>query len=132
MFKDQLRKLRKIKGLSQYTLAEQVGLSRGQIANYEQGTREPDYETLVKIAEYFNTTTDYIFGKSNLRTAMLEVKDIEPESINVKENLQSMEKLLNQAVANGVAPKDAKDAIRYAEKLLSALHDAKKKGGNKK
>ncbi|HCF71898.1 MAG TPA: hypothetical protein DER33_10015 [Syntrophomonas sp.] len=58
MFKDQLRKLRKIKGLSQYTLAEQVGLSRGQIANYEQGTREPDYETLKSLAKYFGVTTN--------------------------------------------------------------------------
>lgn len=64
MFKDRLRKLRKSKGLSQYTLAEQLGLSRGQIGNYEQGSREPDYETLIKIADYFNVSVDYILGRT--------------------------------------------------------------------
>ena len=40
--------LRKEKGLSQYELADRLGFSRGKLANYEQGTREPDYETLIK------------------------------------------------------------------------------------
>lgn len=60
MFKAQLRRLRKSKGLSQYTLAEQLGLSRGQLANYEQGSREPDYETLKVIANYFGVTVDFL------------------------------------------------------------------------
>lgn len=60
MFKVQLRKLRKSKGLSQYALAEQLGLSRGQLANYEQGSREPDYETLKVIANYFGVTVDFL------------------------------------------------------------------------
>ncbi|WP_445429720.1 helix-turn-helix domain-containing protein [Bacillus atrophaeus] len=52
--------LRKEKGLSQYELADRLGFSRGKLANYEQGTREPDYETLIKIADYFEVSTDYL------------------------------------------------------------------------
>ncbi len=42
----QLSELRKKQGLSQYALAERLGFSRGQLANYEQGQREPDFKTL--------------------------------------------------------------------------------------
>ena len=62
MFKKRLVKLRIDKGLSQYDLANALGLSRGQISNYELGTRHPDYETLAKIAAYFEVSTDYLLG----------------------------------------------------------------------
>ncbi|HFK0084903.1 TPA: helix-turn-helix domain-containing protein [Listeria monocytogenes] len=66
MFSKKLAELRKKKGYSQYKLAEELGFSRGQIANYEQGSREPDYQTLMKIAKYFNVSTDYLLcGESN-------------------------------------------------------------------
>lgn len=61
-----LRKLRKEKGLSQYKAAEKLGFSRGKLANYEQGTREPDYETLQKLADFYDCSTDYLLGRSEL------------------------------------------------------------------
>jgi len=60
-----IAKLRKQRGLSQYALAERLGFSRGKLANYEQGSREPDYETLQKLADYFEVTTDYLLGREN-------------------------------------------------------------------
>ncbi|MED4840262.1 helix-turn-helix transcriptional regulator [Weizmannia sp. CD-2023] len=68
MFGKRLSALRKQKGLSQYELADKLGYSRGQIANYEQGKREPDYETLQKIADFFDVTTDYLLGRTDIRT----------------------------------------------------------------
>ena len=58
-----IAKLRNSKKLTQQQLADLLGLTRGRINNYEQGTREPDYETLEKIADFFNTTTDYLLGR---------------------------------------------------------------------
>ncbi|HCJ4262186.1 TPA: helix-turn-helix domain-containing protein [Listeria innocua] len=63
MFSTRLSELRKKKGFSQYKLADELGFSRGQVANYEQGTREPDYQTLLKIADFFNVSTDYLLGR---------------------------------------------------------------------
>lgn len=93
MFGNILTKLRKKKGLSQYDLAVQLGLSRGQISNYELGTRLPDYDTLIKIADYFGVTTDYLLGltdktydenKRNLLSENRnEYKTIEPVKIPV-------------------------------------------------
>lgn len=65
MFGQNLAKLRKEKNLSQYKLAELMNFSRGQIANYEQGSREPDFETLERFADFFEVSIDYLLGRSN-------------------------------------------------------------------
>lgn len=62
---ERLTLLRKQKNLSQYKLAEILGFSRGLIANYEQGRREPDYNTLLTFATFYNVTIDYILGRTN-------------------------------------------------------------------
>lgn len=64
MFKNRLVELRKKNRLSQYELAKNLGLSRGQISNYELGTRQPDFGTLLKIAHYFGVTTDYLLDNT--------------------------------------------------------------------
>jgi transcriptional regulator with XRE-family HTH domain len=65
VLKERLVKLRTDKGLSQYDLAKTLGLSRGQISNYELGSRQPDYATLSKIADFFGVSTDYLLGRPN-------------------------------------------------------------------
>lgn len=65
MLGERIAKLRKQRNLSQYELAERLGFSRGKLANYEQGTRQPDYDTLLKIADYFNVSTDFLLGKTD-------------------------------------------------------------------
>jgi len=77
VFKKRLTELRKKSGLSQYELAEKLGFSRGKYSNYEQGTRQPDYETLQKIADYFNVTTDYLLGRSDKPNYTAEQEDNE-------------------------------------------------------
>lgn len=68
MFGHILAKLRKEKNLSQYKLAELMNLSRGQIANYEQGSRKPDFEILEEFADFFDVSIDYLLGRTELRT----------------------------------------------------------------
>jgi len=63
MFSKNLVRLRKQANLTQYELAERLGFSRGQIANYEQGKREPDYEILGIIADFFDVSIDDLLGR---------------------------------------------------------------------
>ena len=63
-FPERLVFLRKQNNLSQYQFAEKLGCSRGLIANYEQGRREPDYNMLLTIASFFRVSVDYLLGKS--------------------------------------------------------------------
>lgn len=67
MFGERLAALRNEMRLSQYQLADKLEFSRGQIGNYEQGTREPDFATLIKIADFFEVSTDYLLGRSSER-----------------------------------------------------------------
>lgn len=60
-----LRELRINRGIGQKELAFILNLSTGTISNYENGVHSPDLETLCKIADYFNTTTDYLLGKDS-------------------------------------------------------------------
>jgi len=61
-----LRELRNAQGISQYKLADEIGLSRGLLSNYEQGTREPDYSTLILLANHYHVSLDFLLGTSNV------------------------------------------------------------------
>lgn len=54
MFNENLKKLRKEKGVSQKELASSLNVSYKTISHYETGTSEPSIETIVKIKKYFN------------------------------------------------------------------------------
>ena len=61
-----LRELRTQKGLTQAELSKTLQVSASSIGMYEQGRREPDNETLGKIANYFNVTNDYLLGRTDV------------------------------------------------------------------
>lgn len=61
---EKLREMRKIKGYTQLQVSEKIGIERSSYSLYELGKRSPDYETLNKIADLFNCTTDYLLGRS--------------------------------------------------------------------
>lgn len=62
MFSQNLRELRKEKNLTQTQLAKILGVSKGTVAMWEVGQREPKFEMLKKIANLFSESTDYILG----------------------------------------------------------------------
>ena len=57
---DILKELLDLHGMTQRQLAEALALSSSALGNYVQGTREPDYNTLIRIADFFQVTTDYL------------------------------------------------------------------------
>ena len=65
---NRLKELRTEKGVSQQTIADYLGITRQSYSNYELGNREADYVTLTKLANYFETTVDYLIGNSNLKS----------------------------------------------------------------
>lgn len=65
-FKDKLKELRIEKKISQAELAKELNVSQRSISSWETGFRQPDFETLEKIAKYFNVSTDYILGIKDL------------------------------------------------------------------
>lgn len=62
-----LKKLRQEAGISQQKLADVILVSQQSINKYENKNVEPDMETLVKIAEYFGVSVDYLAGRTEVR-----------------------------------------------------------------
>lgn len=62
---ENLKKLRLERNISQQKLAEAIGLSQQTITKYENGKSQPDFQTLMALAEYFHTSTDYLIGYTN-------------------------------------------------------------------
>lgn len=57
---EKLKELRKAKGISLKELGSIVGVAESTMSLYENGKRQPDYETLLKLAEFFGVTVDYL------------------------------------------------------------------------
>ncbi|MBQ8746289.1 MAG: helix-turn-helix transcriptional regulator [Clostridia bacterium] len=60
-----LKKLRKERGVSQIKLALDLHMNQNSISRYENMEREADYETLVKFADYFDVSLDYLLGRTD-------------------------------------------------------------------
>lgn len=67
-FSNRLIALRKERGYTQAELAKLVHLQRSTLSGYETEGKEPTYETLIALAEFFDVTTDYLLGISSART----------------------------------------------------------------
>lgn len=60
-----LRELRLARKMSQQRLAIELSMSQNIISRYENGEREPGIDELIRIADYFNVSLDYLLERSN-------------------------------------------------------------------
>ncbi len=60
-----LKELRKSKGISQLKLALDMNTNQNTISRYETGDREPGITELIKFADYFNVSVDYLLERTN-------------------------------------------------------------------
>lgn len=60
-----LKELRKKHNVSQLKLAIDLNMNQNSISRYENMEREADYETLIKFADYFNVSLDYLLGRED-------------------------------------------------------------------
>ena len=59
--------MRKEKGISQVKLAMDLCVNQNTISRYENGEREAGYDMLIKIADYFNVSVDYLLERTDIR-----------------------------------------------------------------
>ena len=60
-----LRELREQRGISQLKLAMDLGMNQNSVSRYETGAREADYQTLIRFADYFNVSIDYLLNRTD-------------------------------------------------------------------
>ena len=66
-FSDNLKKLRKENKLTQLALSQALNVDVMTISRYERGDMDPSITALAKIANYFNVSSDYLLGISDVR-----------------------------------------------------------------
>ena len=64
---NRMKLLREEQHMSMREVANHLGIPYTTYVNYEKGKREPNFETLIAIANFFNSSTDYLLGKSSER-----------------------------------------------------------------
>ena len=97
-FQNIFKRLRISAGLTQVEMAKKLGISRSTIGMYETGAREPDFETLEKIADFFNVDTDYLLGRTDKITILPETAGqnyIDNRSLTRKDE-RDIKKILDQ------------------------------------
>ena len=60
-----LKQLRKARGISQVKLAMDLNTGQNTISRYENGEREPGIDELIRIADYFRVSVDYLIGRTD-------------------------------------------------------------------
>ena len=64
IFQIRLIEQRKLNKLTQRQLAEQLGITQPSYIRYENGSSEPNIDTLIKIADIFDVSVDYLIGRT--------------------------------------------------------------------
>lgn len=97
-FNENIRKLRKEKGLSQEYFAEKLGVTRQTISKWENGAAMPDLKKLTEIANFFNVSMDAILGMETDDKNSVKISSADDSSIN--NNSYNNENNYNKEYAN--------------------------------
>ena len=94
-FADRLSELRKDSGIKQRDLANELKIEYQNLSNYERGLYEPDFDLVVRFAEYYDVSLDYLFGLIDERVSYKRSNTIAlPEGIS-EEAKQSVRDYVN-------------------------------------
>ncbi|MFJ7920038.1 helix-turn-helix domain-containing protein [Lysinibacillus fusiformis] len=77
-----LKYLRKSNNKTQQDIADILGITRPAYTAYEQSKRNPDYEILEKIADYYNVSIDYLLGRTDNKDALHKQAGISDDDYN--------------------------------------------------
>lgn len=117
-----LRELRKDKGLRQVDLAQILGISPQSLGYYENQVNKPDPDMLIKIANYFNVTIDYLLGRED-DFGNVTVTTASPSAALTPDELELLE--LYKKLPN-TRQKTVLDTIRYMSESFD-ISDKKSK-----
>lgn len=121
MFRLNLKTLREERRISQAVLAKELGVAQSAVGNWESGARSPDAATLLKIANYFDVTVDYLLTgeeKEHPTVAGVPLNDKELEWL--RRFQQATPEVKNAALA----------LLRAAEEAMKTIENIKEESTN--
>lgn len=121
-FGSRLKELRINKKMSQNELAKKLNVTQKTISNYEKNERFPDEHMIVKIATFFNVSTDWLFGISNQEQSVQnELVFLYDGAANTLENIKYLYQQINEELNSGKKISDLDKEVNSLKELLSRL-----------
>lgn len=121
-FANVLKVLRIKSGLTQQEMADKLNISRSSIGMYENGEREPSFELLETIADYFNVDMNYLLGKK-------ESSENIPQGYYLNEDARDMAQFLydnpEYKVLFDATRKVKKDDIQFVKEMIDRMNNEK-------
>lgn len=111
-----LAELRKDKHLLQKDLADFLSISIGTVSNYETGAHEPDFETLCKLADFFQVSTDYLLGRTDLPYDVKKLSEPVRNGITISDITHT---LLNMSQENLDSVLEYMELLTYKNKMIA-------------
>lgn len=124
-FGKRIKRLREDKGVRQEDIGKMFNVSKSAVSQWENDIRTPDMDIIIKLADYFDVSTDYLLG----RTDDPSPKQDDRQHINDDEALEYLDELHKRPEMKTlfqVGRKATKEDIETAITIIEAL---KKKGG---
>ena len=115
-----LASLRKARKIRQVDVAQYLNVSRQAISKYELGTREPDLATLLKLAEYYGVSMDFLLGRKD------EDQSSTLDEVTIQRFLSSLE------VAENIMARNVKSDAGTNTEVTEAESSAEAKGAESK
>lgn len=114
---NRLKFLRNEKGENLEKIAKYLDVSIQTISNYENGKREMTPDTIIKLAEYFGVSTDYLLGKTNVRNPeKINIDEAEVSFLTGVKGLNETNKMIIKNTLEALLAKQEKDIKNQNEK----------------
>ena len=92
--------LRKERGLTQKQAASELGISQALLSHYEKGIRECGLDFLIKAADYYEVTTDYLLGRTLQRSAVPQADSTDDETEQERVSGSMINRINRKVIAN--------------------------------
>lgn len=92
--------LRKERGLTQKQAASELGISQALLSHYEKGIRECGLDFLIKAADYYEVTTDYLLGRTLQRSAVPQAESTDDETEQERVSGSMINRINRKVIAN--------------------------------
>lgn len=121
---ENLREIRKKNNLSLKKLGEMIGMAESTVSLYENGKREPDNETLIKLSKVLNCSIDYLLGNTDdPRPIDKQLAGIDLALYGDKNNNPDNSIVIFNRNGEITKKKFSEEQMKYLKKFISSLTD---------
>lgn len=123
-FGEKLKMLREEKDLTQNDLAKHLNVSKANISRYELGSRQPNIDTIIIIAEFFNISLDWLLGRSiikNFSSVNNEPRNFKTDDLELLEYIKGTEYIYEMINDIKAAPESRVKILASIWKVINSI-----------